>query len=215
MNISVNDLDKAYQQCESLNLLVSTKGEMMIANLESLITNLKFHWRGSDANTHIANLCNLHSHCSENSNSGDDLGIVPLVTLSKKITAAAADAMIDIQRVRKANGGSGNVGSALNNSAPKSQKMIPGAYTTEYYCDPKATTDLINLEQLTKDFASFKVTFIEEKNALMSNWTDGAGHEDAVKCFKSFEDNVAIYEGWLNGASEKLSIALSNISKLG
>lgn len=210
MNIQVLDLDKAYEKCESLNLLVSSKGEKLISDLGNLITNLKNHWRGTDANAHIGNLCNLYGVSGDNGN-----GLVGIITDSKKITAIAADAMIDIQRIRNANGGMGSIGSELSRTAPASSPMSPAAHTTEYYCDPAAQADYTELQQVTKSFNDFKVAFIADKDELMKNWTAGAGHEDAVRCFKAFEDNIAYYESSLSSALENLGTAVANISKLG
>lgn len=202
MNINVNNLDLGYQQCDELNTLSRTSGENLINNLGSDINNLKVHWKGNDATTHINNLIKVYN------------ALIAVVADAKAITSAAGSAMSAIQEVRRANGGSGSVGSLLPKEAPDSAPISNVDETTEYYCDPSARADYIQLIQICTDFVNFKDQFVSQKDTLMSNWTAGANREQAVSAFNDFESNATNYNTYLTGARDNLEIAVNNIAKL-
>lgn len=202
MNINVRDLDLGYTQCEDLNTLSKTSGENLINSLATNVTNLKVHWKGSDATVHINNLIKVYN------------ALVALVTDAKGVTAAAGNAIIAIQEVRRSNGGPGNVGSTLPGNAPDAQSLPNAEETVEYYCDPSTGSDYTQLEQICTDYTTFVTNFRSQKDALMSNWTAGANREQAVNNFNEFESNSETYNKYLVDARENLSIAVSNLKQL-
>lgn len=202
MNINVNNLDQGYQQCEELNTLSRTSGENLINNLGTEINNLKVHWKGNDATTHINNLIKVYD------------ALIAVVGDAKAITSAAGSAMSAIQEVRRANGGSGVVGALLPNNAPDSAPIGNVDETTEYYCDPAARADYTQLVQVCTDFVNFRNQFSSQKDTLMSNWTAGANREEAVSAFNNFESNADTYNTYLTGARDNLEIAVNNIASL-
>lgn len=202
MNINVNNLDLGYNQCEELNTLSRTSGENLISNLGSDINNLKAHWKGTDATTHINNLIKVYN------------GLIAIVTDAKAVTSAAGSAMSAIQEVRRANGGAGNVGAMLPNNAPDAALIGNVDDTTEYFCDPSARADYTTLVQICTDFVNFRNQFTSQKDTLMSNWTAGANREQAVKAFSDFEGNADTYNTYLTGARDNLEIAVNNIAGL-
>lgn len=202
MNINVRDLDLGYNQCEELNTLSKTSGANLIGNLGTDINNLKAHWKGTDATVHINNLIKVYD------------ALVALVTDAKGVTATAGAAISAIQDVRRANGGSGNVGGPLDYNAPDSSSLGVVEATNEYYCDPSARADYSLLEQICNDYSNFINKFRSQKDSLMSNWTAGANRENAVKVFDEFDTNSETYNKYLTSAKENLSIAVNNISQL-
>ena len=203
MNIQVRELDNGYTQCADLNRLSSEKGEGLINNLKLDITNLKQHWKGTDATEHINNLIKVRN------------AMIALVTDAKAVTAGAGNAIIAIQEVRRANGGAGEVGSPLPGNAPDAEVIPNAEATTEYYCVPEAKTDFLLLEQICSDYSVFRNNFNQQKTDLLNNWTAGAGREKAVQVFTDFETNSETYNKYLTEARENLGIAVNNISKLG
>ena len=202
MNINVTNLDQGYTQCEELNTLVKTSGESIISSLGTDIQNLKAHWVGSDATTHINNLIKVYN------------ALVGIVTDAKKITAAAGNAIIQIQEIRRSNGGSGQVGNPLSNTAPDSITIQDCGETTEYRCDPTAKADYTQLVQIVSDFETLKNKFQVQKDTLLTNWTAGANREGAVKCFDDFMTNAETYKIYLTSAKDNLEIAVNNLSQL-
>ena len=202
MNINVNDLDLGYTQCEELNTLSSTDGEKLISDLGTDITNLKANWKGSDAAVHINNLIKVYE------------AMVAIVTDAKATTAQAGAAISAIQNVRRANGGSGNVGAALPANAPESMAIQAPEETTEYYCSPSAKTDYSQLVDICTNFVNFRNKFQDQKDALLANWTAGANRENAVKTFDEFTNNTETYNKYLTSARDNLEIAVNNIAAL-
>ena len=202
MNISVTDLDRSYTQCSDLYTLSDKTGSDIISKLETNITNLKNNWIGNDAMEHINNLIVVHD------------ALVQLVTNAKKLTSAAAGAIIDIQDVRRKNGGGGTVGEALAATAPSSQVLTKVEPTSEYKCLPGAKTDQTTLESLCSEFETFKTNFTAKKDELMTNWTAGANREEAVRCFTTFLTSAEDYKKYMTDANSKLLIAVSNLSTL-
>ena len=202
MNINVRDLDLGYNQCEELNTLSKTSGANLISNLGTDISNLRIHWKGTDATEHINNLIKVYE------------ALVDLVTDAKAVTSAAGARISSIQEVRRANGGSGNVGDFLDANAPEAGVQPILESTNEYYCDPSARNDYNLLEQVCSDYTAFVNDFRNQKDALMSNWTAGADRENAVKIFDEFDSNSETYNKYLISAKENLGIAVQNLSQL-
>ena len=202
MNINVQNLDLGYTQCEELNTLAKTSGEEIISSLGSDISNLKVHWKGSDATKHINNLIKVYD------------ALIAIVTDAKGVTSAAGNAIIAIQEVRRSNGGAGSVGSMLPNNAPDAASIPAAEETTEYSCDPSARSDYNQLVQICTDFVTFRNNFQSQKDTLLSNWTAGANREQAVSNFNEFEGNADTYNKYLTDAKENLEIAVSNLSQL-
>ena len=202
MNINVTDLDSAYTKCESLNTLSKTDGGKLLTNLETDITNLKNHWKGSDAKEHINNLIKVYN------------GLVAIITDAKAITSRAGGSIISIHTARRSNGGSGNVGADLDGQAPQSSSIAEVQETNEYFCDPAAKTDYSLLEQICTDFDTFKTSFKTTKEELMSMWLAGADRETAVTKFSEFDENTTVYKTLLDSAKSDLNTAVSNLSQL-
>lgn len=202
MDINVENLDLGFTQCEDLNNLSKNSGTELINDLGTNINNLKVHWKGSDATEHINNLIKVYD------------ALIALVTDAKAITDFAGGRIRDIQEVRRANGGSGNVGGPLDGKAPDASKISPIDTTNEYFCDPSSKSDYDLLDKICTDYSNFINKFSSQKDDLMSNWTAGANRENAVKVFDEFSTNSSNYNDLLSSAKENLRIAVSNISNL-
>lgn len=202
MDINVRDLDLGFTQCEDLNNLSKNSGTELINDLGTNINNLKVHWKGTDATEHVNNLIKVYE------------ALIALVTDAKAITDFAGGRIRAIQEVRRANGGSGNVGGALDGTAPDASGLPAVEPTNEYFCDPSSKSDYDLLDKICTDYSNFINKFSSQKDALMSNWTAGANRENAVKVFDEFSTNSSKYNQLLSNAKENLRIAVSNISKL-
>lgn len=202
MNIEVENLDLSYEQCRELNNLSSNEGKKMVDDLIDDIKELKNHWIGNDATEHINHLIEVEN------------AMANLVDASKKISSAAGDAVSSIQSIRKANGGSGNVGEHLSSTPLDRIVISKNELTDKYDVKPEAKNDYAKLEQICNDFESLKSKYETQKDALLSNWKSGADRELAVKCFDDFLSNADTYKKYLNDAKENLGIAVSNMSQL-
>lgn len=202
MNIQVNNLDLAFDQCYGIHTLASNSGQTLINDLQNNINALKLHWKGSDATLHINNLIKVHK------------ALVALITDAKLVTSDAADKIIAIQEVRKSNGGVGNVGSPLSKSAPSSVVLPEVSDTAETYVVPEAKNDHMDLSNICNKYNSFIQEFTAKKDELFGNWLAGANIERAKTNFNEFLTNSTTYNGYLNSAKDNLGIAVSNMSQL-
>lgn len=202
MDINVGNLDLGFTQCEDLNNLSKNSGTELINDLGTNIKNLKVHWKGSDATEHVNNLIKVYD------------ALVALVTDAKSITDFAGGRIRATQEVRRANGGSGNVGGPLDGKAPNVSSISPVEITDEYFCNPSSKSDYDLLDKICTDYSNFINKFNTQKDELLANWTAGANRENAVKVFDEFSTNSSNYNDLLSRAKENLRIAVSNISKL-
>ncbi len=202
MDIHVNNLDLGYDECARLNSLSKTKGAELLNNLSVNIAGLKEHWHGDDATLHINNLVNVYTTLGQ------------LLTDAMLVTSTAGDRIIAIQRVRSANGSGGMVGAELSKAAPTVENIAKIDTTAEYYCDPAAKQDEELLTQICSEYEKFVSDFIDLKNELMINWTEGANRADANAKFQRFEENTDIYKGYLRDAQANLTTAVSNLAQL-
>ena len=61
MDISVKNVDMAYEQCANLHKTMNSQGGEIVVNLTNNITKLKSDWIASDATAHINNLIDLQN----------------------------------------------------------------------------------------------------------------------------------------------------------
>ena len=201
--IRLNDVGLGYRQCSDLNDLVTKSGETLLDEMSGTINSLKAHWIGSDATTHINNLIVVR----------DALGA--LLADAKEVTSSAGDSIIAVQTVIRSNGGAGEVGTELNRAIKEIVAIAKAAETNEFNVDPAAADDYNKLVDECSKFDSFVSDFESKREELMANWTAGANIEDAKSKFQKFSENSETYKKYMNDAKENLSIAVSNISKLG
>lgn len=201
MDINVKNVDLAYDQCENLHKTMDMRGSVLMSELKSNITNLKVHWISSDASAHINNLIDLHTF----------LGNV--IVDSVNSISYAADRIISIQNVRKANhGGSGNVGTHLS-TRTDFDKLSHIENTAEYQASyGELTSDLNDLKSIQASYMQLISTFKNQRDELFNNWLAGANIERARQVFNDFLDNSDKYKNYLDSAIENLSKATSNIS---
>lgn len=200
MDINVNNLDLGYEQCEGLNRLANNKGQELMSDLSNNIANLRVHWVGNDAMMHINNLIELHSYLGR------------MISAALEVTSNAADAMIAIQEIRRANGATmGNVGTKLPSST-SFNSIANVTATTQYYVEPAAVTDLNELKNIQSNFNEFMSMFKSQRDELFSNWKAGANKGNAEARFQEFVDLSNKYNSYLDNAIDNLEKATKNIS---
>lgn len=200
--ISVTNLDLGYQQCSELHNLLTNTGGDLIKELETITNSLKVNWLGSDAKEHINNLIDVHD------------ALASLVSEGITSTATAGQSMVAMQRVRSLNGAGGVVGDELLETIPEIQTLSKVEDTSEYNVKPGVSSDYQNLSQMKNDYTSFIGNFRDQKEALMSNWTDGANRTSVEQLFNTFLDSSDSYEKIITSAESNLSTAVSNLTQI-
>jgi len=201
-NVKVNNLDQAYEECVQLYNVVSNQGKSLITSLKSNINSLKGNWIGSDATLHINHLIDIY----------DSLGVI--VSETGKIVSAVSEGVINIQRVRRANGGSGNVGDSLPTTFESAEAIADVPDTVEYDCKPGAKNDQMLLSGICMEYDNFHTEFNSAKETLLANWQEGSNREGAVRLFNEFQEVSAANKTKLREALDNLTTAVNNISQL-
>lgn len=200
-NVKVTNLDQAYDECVSL-YNVATQGKGLCNSLNSNINSLKGNWIGSDATLHINNLIDIH----------DALGII--VGETQKIVTEVCECIINIQRVRRANGGSGNVGDSLSTEYYQAEAITRVDETSEYDCKAGARSDQLLLSGICMEYDNFCKDFINAENTLLGNWQEGSNIENAKRLFNEFIEVSTANKTKLKEALDNLTTAVNNISQL-
>ncbi len=200
--IKFNNLDEGYNQCANLYNFVKDRGDKIITNLNMNISDLEKHWQGDDATLHINGIIKVFN------------GLIQFVNSTIIDTSFAAEKIIEVQRVRRANGGNSMVGDSLPKADISYEKKTEINGTNEYNCDPAAKSDYSNLVQICNDFESFSNTVVNYSEELMQNWIDGNGRVNVNNNFNEFRNNSDSYKKILSNAKESLNIAITNISTI-
>lgn len=201
-NVIANDLDLAYNQASGLYNLIKDTGLGLMGELGNNINSLKENWKGSDATVHINSLIEIYGSIN-----------LMFVETANNILVPVTENIINIQRVRQSNGGSGRVGSSLANILGH-PSIVRVEDTSEYYCTPAAATDRATLEEIYNRFNNLRNEFNTQENTLTTNWTDGSNQAGAVRAFNEVENALYEYSNVIKKALDNLTTAVNNISQL-
>lgn len=203
MDINVELLDVAYDQCADLHSTITTEGNDLVGMLKANITSLKSHWISSDATAHINNLIDLYT------------ALCKLLTSSSRSICFATEQIVKMQILRRMNGGgSGNVDSDLSPISDYDSISHIDDFSG-YQVDVGALMlDKKVLEDIIGYYNSFVTKFEQQKDSLLSNWKNGAKRAEAVKNFNDFLDFSDMYKNYLQNAFDNLSKAASNVSSV-
>lgn len=202
MNHKVNSVQTLYDDARSLlNNVVVGSGEYsadtIISNIASGIEILKGCWEGKDAGVQIENLIQVHNAMIAIRNSLGDLAIE-----SSKIAA-------NYREIQNANGAGLDALIALTCE----NKTVLEDYTDNR--DSVSINDTANSGKTKVDAANGAMdNFITEVkrhySAIMDNWTQGTGRENAQEAFDSFINNSNQYKETLSTVSTSITTAIQN-----
>ena len=173
--ITVENLDKCYDDCNELYYLEKNKGIKVLTDLEDSIGSLETHWKGNDATENINVLIKIHEE---------------LQTFLNKIfstTIESVSRLTDLQRVRSSNGGEGQIGDTITENNALEVQIPYLEETTEYLCEPDIIVDYRTLCDIESEYESFSNEFLAKKDVILQNWTVGYGIEDIKKKLDEYE----------------------------
>ena len=200
--IRLENLDEAHSQATKLYNTGSKNGVEILNQLETLINNLKNHWIGEDGTKHINRLIEIH----------DKLQGFLSVTLEN--TRDAVSKIVQVQEVRRANGGSGVVGEVVAQVTDFVKSIEKAETTAEYFIDPAINEDYSFLEGIEEKFKSFDNDFKNEKNDLMQNWKSGNNREQIQAQFDQIESLGQEAEKVLAEVKQELSTSINNARQI-
>ena len=204
MDHKVKDVQELYTSSTDLYDNVVVKGdssaETMLEDLNSAITNLKENWKGADAGINIEQVIKIYN---------------TLVKVRNDLAGLSCDASKVAAHYREIQ---------INNQATF-LPTLEGLTSVEKNKmeDYEDTADTIDInpeaEQGKKDIESVVGaidTFINnvEKGhkAILDNWTQGTGRDQADESFTEFINNANVYKKELTDVATSIANALKNYS---
>jgi hypothetical protein len=200
--IRVKNLDQAHEQTTKLFDTENNDGVELLGRLDVLIAGLREHWIGEDGTKHINRLIDIHEK------------LQTFLTATLESTRDAMISVVNLQEVRRSNGGGGQVGQ-VRSSVSDFQKSIARVETTaEYYIDPTITNDYKVLEEVEEKMKAFDSTFKSQRNELMENWTDGSNRAQVQANFDEIETLGAEAEKVLAEVKQELNTSIQNAQQV-
>ena len=201
MDIQLKNLDLGYEQCSGMFTLVQNSGGETIEKLSTIVANLINHWHGSDATMHINNLVGINNT------------LIQFFDETLSVMADVTKCIVDIQQVRKSNGGGGEVGELMiKNFSYTNLNTIEG--TSEFQYNAELVNDHSDLTDMCTSFEKFIENFGTQSGELMENWTAGHHHDEVKQSFDEFLSLSENVKKVLSDAKEQLGTASSNLQQL-
>lgn len=200
MDISVNNVDMAYEQCRELHSLMDIKGALLISDLGSNIRSLKQNWQAEDAGYNINMLIDMYTALSNS------------VINSVNVISFAADRIISIQEVRRANhAGMGNAGEHLRtrDSFLSIEKVPVDFKGYKVGVAPQLSTDYSKLVSIRESYENLIKSFESKKEELFANWTAGANITRARQIFSDFLSDAERFKMVFSDVLQNLDIAVN------
>lgn len=199
MNHKVNDVGLLYEDAKELfGKVVKEQADNIINDLNGAITILKDSWKGADAGVQINNVVGVYNG---------------MVNVRNALAHLAVDASLvavnyrDIQRLNSAN---------LDPYQPL--EMDSEKPSMEEYSDTKNTIDIntnaangrSKLDACNDTYDDFRTAVDRYYNAIMDNWQEGPGRNNADAAFAEFMNNATKYKEILEDVSRSITTALAN-----
>ena len=201
MNVDFTDLDSGYEQCKELYETATRDGERLLENLRRVYNGLNAHWKGTDATLHINKIAEVYN------------AVNTFIADTCNAVSFAADGIINVQEVRRANGSTGMVGEKLAIVSEK-ERLNNVEETNEYSCTPEARNDFSLLCEVCEKFVGFAAEVDNEMDALLNNWKEGSERDKVVTNYQNFESSYEDYKNSLEETRSALDTAVQNISQL-
>ena len=200
--IRVKDLDGGYQTVSELIRVEESKGAKVVTDLADLIAQLREHWIGNDATENLNELMGVHDKLQD------------FLVYGLDTSTDAQEKMVEMQEVRRANGGAGLVGDVKKVSKEFVSEITRLDKTAEFYCDPAARQDYETLKGIKANFTEFKNEFLTIKDELMRNWESGNNRDEANQKFSEFEEMGTEFENIMKKTEEQLGTVIQNTDKI-
>jgi len=200
--IRLKDLDGAYAQTVQLLDTENNDGVELLNQFETLINGLKDHWIGKDGTNHINRMIEVHEKLQK------------FLATTLENTRDAMTSVVQVQEVRRSNGGGGDVGDikSVNTEFMKSFARVED--TAEYYIDPAIQNDYKQLETVAELLKGFNSKVNARKGDLMENWIDGSNRDQTNANFETLDQVGKEAEKILAEVKQDLGTAINNASQI-
>ena len=199
MDHKVVNVQELYEDaCKLYNDVVCGNADTVIDNLGSAIENLKTNWEGRDAGVQINNVVDVYNAMTKIRN---------VLAVLAKDSSFVASKYREIQNANRAGYEDLAVLTISEEKAPK-----------DPYSDDRDTININSdaligknlLETANGMFDDFKVEANRYHDAIMGNWQQGTGRNNAEAAFEDFMQSADKYKSILMDVSSSIADALKN-----
>ncbi len=199
MNHKVVNVRQLYEDsCSLYDDVVCGKADTIIDDLGKAITTLKNTWEGKDAGVQINNVVDVYNAMAKIRNA--------LSSLSRDASFVASKYR-EIQNANRA---------GLEELAPLTVSGERGP--KEAYSDNRDTINITGealegktlLDTVNAMYEEFKLAVVNHYDAIMDNWQEGTGRDNAQAAFDEFIDSSNKYKSVLEDVSQSIAEALRN-----
>lgn len=203
MTIHCMNPDTVGSKAENMFNVTNTSGKDLIISFSTTIEDLKSHWKGSDAVANLTDLANVYKEVT-------DL----IKKLQKIVVIVNNEEVIPLQKHIVASGGSCTIGNELSVSLNIESSISVPTESTESWTDPAIITDAETFNSFPETFEKFVTELNEAKDALLTNWLDGANRAEVVSTFEKFNENVPNYQSQITKVRNNLNTVAENKKQL-
>lgn len=200
--IRVQNLDEAYAQTVSLFNTENNDGIELLGKMDTLIASLKEHWIGEDGTKHINRLIDIHDRLQK------------FIEVTLENTREAMVSVVNIQELRRSNGGGGEVGEIKQVASDFVKNIAKVESTAQYYIDPAISGDYTLLEEIEEKLKLFDTNVKAEKDDLMQNWIEGSNRDAVQANFDEIESLGTEAEKVVADVKQELSTSISNAQQI-
>ena len=199
MDHKVVNVQELYEDaCKLYNDVVCGNADTVIDNLGSAIEKLKNNWEGRDAGVQINNVVDVYNAMTKIRN---------VLAVLAKDSSFVASKYREIQNANRAGYEDLAVLTISEEKAPK-----------DPYSDDRDTININSdaligknlLETANGMFDDFKVEANRYHDAIMGNWQQGTGRNNAEAAFEDFMQSADKYKSILMDVSSSIADALKN-----
>ena len=199
MDHKVVNVQELYEDaCKLYNDVVCGNADTVIDNLGSAIEKLKTNWEGRDAGVQINNVVDVYNAMTKIRN---------VLAVLAKDSSFVASKYREIQNANRAGYEDLAVLTISEEKAPK-----------DPYSDDRDTININSdaligknlLETANGMFDDFKVEANRYHDAIMGNWQQGTGRNNAEAAFEDFMQSADKYKSILMDVSSSIADALKN-----
>lgn len=201
MNHTVNNVQSLYESATTLytNVVVGgeTSADLILANLNNGIENLKSNWKGKDAGIRIQEVIRVHNAMVAVRNA-----LAQLAVDSSKIAA-------NYREIQNANGAGMEALSTLSFEVKTNLSDYSDTADT-VNINPSAEGGKNLIDAANNAIDGFTSAVKAKYSEIMENWQSGPGRDNAQNAFDSFISNVSQYKQTLAEVSANINTALQN-----
>lgn len=204
MAIHCMDPNTVGSQAESLVTCITstTGGKGILDKFENTITNLRNHWTGSDAYRNINDLIKVYNSTKE-----------LLTSVQKYIIEVNNEQILPLQKDIINDGGECTLGNELTLVTLGTEISAP-PFIVETRTEDAMVTDAEEFSNVPTTFQTFVTEINSLKKTLLNNWLDGAGRENVVKSFETFNEDVTDSKTILDELKKRLDTIAANKKKI-